>query len=1379
MPSIDLENTLIVDNIAALRNVSGILSSHKTASVTSYTSIADEGGGIFNWDSTSTETDNNGTIIQATGIVTGRWKRKFSGSVYVTWFGAKRDGTAVNDSAAFQAAINASTDVYIPDGYYNIGTTLNLKNSLTLSGNGNSVLNINSLVGLDGSSVSFVDLSGFKLTGTNTATIGIKLTNTTDVKINDILFNGTSISFTTAAIQLINSSSNNINDCTISNCDLRNIVGNGIQIFRNSGDLGPGSINIKIIDNNFNSITNYAINTDAGLIGNMSELLINSNTFINCSGAIKGSFLNSRISYNYFDNLVTSLTNNCHINISGAQRFKSLEIVDGYFRSSGNFCIDISTPTPSSTVIGESLIIKGNNFESANTAAVKVNWVNSLDFGPNKSSILSLSYANITGLKQFDSNSNKQNANVVFTNINYTVQPSDEYIFVTSSGHTITLPDANAFSLNAGKRYIIKSSFASGNTTINPVNSELIDGNSSLTLQATGCIVLVSAFNGSIYSWIATEGINLVTSSGSTVSPSDILQGGALTGQALIWNGTQWIPSTNFGAQNITTTGILNATSFNVVSGKITGLTAGFLSVDGLGNITSSAVAVTPGAANTALLTNGAGSATVWALISDINISNTAGINIAKFGQSGATAGQAIIWSGTVWAPSTNFIAQDLVTTGTISLGVGAHPGSGLIKTPNNSLIITSKNSSLSDITLLGWSDANTLNIGASSINTLNIDSLTSTIFRLNSLTYITLQSSLLSLLVPTIQFLSNVSSPLINQADNTASLATGATLSIVAQNTTGTNSTGGDLSFSSGTGTLSAGRVILKTGGIAKLITTTSFIQFTSYGVGILQTNSVGIISAGTISLTNITPGAANTVLTTNSAGSAVVWNQITNSNIATGANIDPGKFGNTTPAAVAGQALIWSGSAWLPSVGGHNNFIDRNLLTTGFISMGSFPAQSGNIRLSNNSNIIGRDISNTFDVTLIGIDNTNSVRIGNLSQSIILNPTGGGSIILRNGSQAFLDIFNSSTDCLAQIDNSCTAFFLRGTGANQSIIFRLSGSTPNGIFFDAADINFRSGNVIAKGRWNPNGLRIGDGAAATDKLEVVGNIKIDQAVTGAIIGYNRKISNSANGEDLTIQGQLRSVSSSVLSGSIIYAVGENGEGLLKATHKFNVSGNSMMLISNNGITIQASTAIGNSVGLVNGATAPSGGALLWSIPSSLQFDVSKPELLATNNDVIVSLLPSAATSAGVKTQIRTFTKCADFAGPSGTTNIIMVINLDQNSIHSLFGNNFHASGASLTVGAKATIMATQNSGTAAGGYAGMAVTYAYAFLAPPSYTITSISAGNGISGLNELWNNISGGHFFFTSSGPDLFLNAQITNPFFGFPARIHMVVELYINE
>jgi len=77
-----------VDTIADLKLLDG---SHKLVYVTGYHTAGDGafGSHFFEWDATSVEADNGGTIIALTGVTTGRYKLKYDSAVNVKWFGAK------------------------------------------------------------------------------------------------------------------------------------------------------------------------------------------------------------------------------------------------------------------------------------------------------------------------------------------------------------------------------------------------------------------------------------------------------------------------------------------------------------------------------------------------------------------------------------------------------------------------------------------------------------------------------------------------------------------------------------------------------------------------------------------------------------------------------------------------------------------------------------------------------------------------------------------------------------------------------------------------------------------------------------------------------------------------------------------------------------------------------------------------------------------------------------------------------------------------------------------------------------------------------------------------------------------------------------------
>lgn len=138
-----------IENIAALKSLSPSTSGVYCV-VRGYYASSDGGGGTFYWDATSTETENDGTVIIPTGhLGAGRWLRDCNRNVInVRHFGAVGDCvisevaynasthsggevssytglihefSGTDDSAAFQrahAAVDSGKTFYIPAGNY-------------------------------------------------------------------------------------------------------------------------------------------------------------------------------------------------------------------------------------------------------------------------------------------------------------------------------------------------------------------------------------------------------------------------------------------------------------------------------------------------------------------------------------------------------------------------------------------------------------------------------------------------------------------------------------------------------------------------------------------------------------------------------------------------------------------------------------------------------------------------------------------------------------------------------------------------------------------------------------------------------------------------------------------------------------------------------------------------------------------------------------------------------------------------------------------------------------------------------------------------------------------------------------------------------------
>jgi hypothetical protein len=65
--------------------------------VPGYHASGDGGGGEFYWDANGIASDDGGTIFAPAGVPSGRWKRLFSFSLSLQWFGAKADGVRISE----------------------------------------------------------------------------------------------------------------------------------------------------------------------------------------------------------------------------------------------------------------------------------------------------------------------------------------------------------------------------------------------------------------------------------------------------------------------------------------------------------------------------------------------------------------------------------------------------------------------------------------------------------------------------------------------------------------------------------------------------------------------------------------------------------------------------------------------------------------------------------------------------------------------------------------------------------------------------------------------------------------------------------------------------------------------------------------------------------------------------------------------------------------------------------------------------------------------------------------------------------------------------------------------------------------------------------
>jgi len=119
------ESARIVGTVAELLRQVG--SDNATAMVLGYHAPDDGGGGVFYWDSKSTENPDEGVVFAPSGGQgSGRWRRLLDGnSVSVRWFGARGDWDGrrgTDDSTACQSALNHVIQrggrLHVPAGAY-------------------------------------------------------------------------------------------------------------------------------------------------------------------------------------------------------------------------------------------------------------------------------------------------------------------------------------------------------------------------------------------------------------------------------------------------------------------------------------------------------------------------------------------------------------------------------------------------------------------------------------------------------------------------------------------------------------------------------------------------------------------------------------------------------------------------------------------------------------------------------------------------------------------------------------------------------------------------------------------------------------------------------------------------------------------------------------------------------------------------------------------------------------------------------------------------------------------------------------------------------------------------------------------------------------
>jgi hypothetical protein len=175
----------------------------------------------------------------------------------------------------------------------------------------------------------------------------------------------------------------------------------------------------------------------------------------------------------------------------------------------------------------------------------------------------------------------------------------------------------------------------------------------------------------------------------------------------------------------------------------------------------------------------------------------------------------------------------------------------GFIRVPNATIAVAARNqSNTADLQLLGTDSSNHIVHGASS-SPQNAGQIFNTTtgsiydFWVNSVSQVQIGAN-------AITFTGTDTAPVLSQALTSTASATGQTLTVQAQNATGTTSTGGNLVLASGIGTTVAGNIQLNTGSTVQLNITPTLNTFT---------NPIAL-STGTVASTGSIRAANNTLI-------------------------------------------------------------------------------------------------------------------------------------------------------------------------------------------------------------------------------------------------------------------------------------------------------------------------------------------------------------------------------------------------------------------------------------------------------------------------------------------------------------------------------------
>lgn len=450
-----------INNIAELKQRVGIANSN--ISLLGYYSVGDGGGGEFYWDSTSTETDNGGTIIQVTGFTTGRWKRVFSNYIDVRCFGSKGDGST-DDSINIQNAINYLNSInggslFVSNGNYKITQKLFLYSNIKIIGDGNS-------------NFIFNDIADYGIRLVNTFSSGVNLLNNATEGSNSITLTSGGGSFFSVGdyiyIEETNINFGNnftgvfIGSVISKTADTITLSKPLSYSFSTSNDakayyFSSGNSfakNVSIRNINMKCVSTSPSNFIGFLdINKTKDLIIENNTFENCNGAavIIYNSLNVSINNNSFSNIRTTSGVSISAAYSVSGIIKNNKIEKSAFGINLNNCLEFNI---------ESNILNGYK-DIYNGRGIKIQYnTRHCSISNNK-----INNTGLYGIYVVDSSYNNINGNDLFccgTSTEYAISVGG---YLTSTFYYNTISNNIITGVNNSKGFLLYSDGASANNS--------------------------------------------------------------------------------------------------------------------------------------------------------------------------------------------------------------------------------------------------------------------------------------------------------------------------------------------------------------------------------------------------------------------------------------------------------------------------------------------------------------------------------------------------------------------------------------------------------------------------------------------------------------------------------------------------------------------------------------------------------------------------------------------------------------------------------------------------------------------------------------------------------------------------------------------------